>query len=128
MPTPGSLIYATGSGSRFWDAALAAVTDTDRDVIDQLPRGLRLVTALPSELPALPGWRTPVIAPSLILAPGPVPISISISIYGDDVWSLAPLIANLSASRVGVDWSKFPDAFQEEMRLAAWMMINTALR
>ncbi|MEV8196208.1 integrase [Streptomyces sp. NPDC079141] len=71
----------------------------------------------------MPGWRTPVIAPSLILAPGPVPISI----YGDEVWSLAPLIANPSASRVGVDWSKFPDAFREEMRLAAWMMINTAL-
>ncbi|MGC5364251.1 hypothetical protein ACPXCE_21715 [Streptomyces sp. DT24] len=81
------------------------------------------MTALPTELPALPGWRTPVIAPSLILAPGPVPISI----YGDDVWSLAPLIANPSASRVSVDWANFPDAFREEMRLAAWMMINTAL-
>ncbi|MFJ2746360.1 integrase [Streptomyces sp. NPDC087440] len=81
------------------------------------------MTALPSEVPVLPGWRTPVIAPSLVLAPGPVPISI----YGDEVWSLAPLIANPSASRVAVDWTKFPDALREEMRLAAWMMINTAL-
>lgn len=81
------------------------------------------MTALPAGLLALPGWRTPVIAPSLIVALGRV----RISIYADDDWSLAPLIANPGAARVGVDWSGFPDAFREEMRLAAWMMINTAL-
>lgn len=81
------------------------------------------MTAWPTELPALPHWRTPVIAPSLVVAPGR-PFA---SIYGDDDWSLTPLIANPGAKRVYIDWSRFPDPFREEMRLAAWMMINTTL-
>ncbi|MGW3730209.1 hypothetical protein [Streptomyces sp. NPDC000851] len=81
------------------------------------------MTALPVELPTLPDWNTPVIAPSLAVAEGLVPVSI----YGDEVWSLAPLIANPSVVRLGIDWSRFPDPFRQEMQLTAWMMINTAL-
>jgi len=81
------------------------------------------MTAVPAELPALPSWDTPVVAPSLVLAPGPVPNSI----YADEVWSLAPLIANPSAARPGLDWSRFPAPVRPQVQLAAWMMINTPL-
>ncbi|MFE9853337.1 hypothetical protein ACFYPN_31740 [Streptomyces sp. NPDC005576] len=81
------------------------------------------LTALPAELPALPLWDTPVVAPSLVLAPGPVPVSI----YADEVWSLAPLVANPSAARPGVDWSRFPASMLPQVQPAAWMMINTSL-
>ncbi|MEV5921917.1 integrase [Streptomyces pseudogriseolus] len=63
------------------------------------------------------------IAPSLVVAPGRP----FMPVYADDDWSLTPLIANPGAKRVCIDWSHFPDSFREEMRLAAWMMINTAL-
>ncbi|MFI8909067.1 hypothetical protein ACIGV8_26590 [Streptomyces albidoflavus] len=81
------------------------------------------MTALPAELPTLPFWDTPVVAPSLVLAPGPVPVSI----YADEVWSLAPLVANPSAARPGLDWSRFPAEVRSQVRLTAWMMINTPL-
>ncbi|MEV6383116.1 integrase [Streptomyces sp. NPDC051773] len=81
------------------------------------------MTALPAELPALPSWDTLVVAPSLVLAPGPVPVSI----YADEVWSLAPLVANPSAPRPGLDWSRFPAPVLPQVQLAAWMMINTPL-
>ncbi|MFL0395158.1 integrase [Streptomyces albus] len=81
------------------------------------------MTALPAELPVLPSWDTPVVAPSLVLAPGPVPVSI----YADEVWSLAPLVANPSAARPGLDWSRFPALVLPQVQLAAWMMINSSL-
>ncbi|MFD6274680.1 hypothetical protein ACFWFI_03715 [Streptomyces sp. NPDC060209] len=81
------------------------------------------MSALPAEVPALPAWNTPVIAPSLVLAPGPVPVSI----YADDLWHLAPLVANPSALRPHLDWARFPDALRPQVQLAAWLMINTPL-
>ncbi|MFB7468902.1 hypothetical protein ACFCZ1_36365 [Streptomyces sp. NPDC056224] len=81
------------------------------------------MTALPVGLPGLPAWETQVVAPSLIRAPGPVPMSI----YIDDVWSLAPLVANPSATRPKLDWSRFPSPTRPQAQLAAWMMINTPL-
>ncbi|WP_217255132.1 integrase [Streptomyces sp. AC602_WCS936] len=81
------------------------------------------MTALPADLPALPSWDTPVVAPSLVLTPGPVPVSI----YADEVWSLAPLVANPSAPRPKIDWSRFPDTARPQAQLATWMMINTPL-
>ncbi|MFD4659677.1 integrase [Kitasatospora sp. NPDC058444] len=81
------------------------------------------MTALPAEPPLLPTWRTPVVAPTLVVAPGRP----FLSIYADDDWSLAPMIANPGAARVRIDWSPVPAALREEMRLAAWMMINTEL-
>ncbi|MFJ5548623.1 integrase [Streptomyces sp. NPDC093225] len=81
------------------------------------------MTSLPADLPTAPSWDTPVIAPSLVVAPGPVPVSI----YADEVWSLAPLVANPSAYRPSLYWARFPDAVRPQMRLAAWTMINTPL-
>jgi hypothetical protein len=81
------------------------------------------LSALPAELPALPAWDTPVVAPPLILAPGLVPVSI----YADEIWSLALLVANPSASRPSLDWGRFPEELRPQIQLAAWMMINTPL-
>lgn len=81
------------------------------------------MSTLPAGLPAVPAWNTPVVAASLVLAPGPVPLSI----YADEVWSLAPLVANPSASRPSLDWARFPDTVRPQVRMAAWMMINNPL-
>ncbi|WP_222513801.1 integrase [Streptomyces sp. CBG9] len=81
------------------------------------------MSALPAELLAVPDWDTPVVAPSLVVAPGLVPVSI----YADELWHLAPLVANPSASRPHLDWARFPEALRPQVRLAAWMMINTPL-
>ncbi|KAB2588386.1 hypothetical protein [Streptomyces arboris] len=49
------------------------------------------MSLLPAELPASPpAWDTLVVDPSQVVAQGPVPVSI----YADEVWSLAPLVAN----------------------------------
>ncbi|MFJ9530500.1 site-specific integrase [Streptomyces cyaneofuscatus] len=82
-----------------------------------------MTTAPHADLPGLPAWDTTVVAPSLVLAPGPVPVSI----YADDIWSLAPLIANPSVSRPVLDWARFPGKARQQAQLAAWMMINTPL-
>ncbi len=63
------------------------------------------------------------VAPSLVLAPGPVPVSI----YADEIWSLAQLVANPSASRPHLDWARFPAPLRPQVQLAAWTMINTPL-
>ncbi|MEU2179857.1 integrase [Streptomyces thermolilacinus] len=81
------------------------------------------MNALPAELPVHPAWNTPVIATSLVLAPGPVPVSI----YADELWHLAPLVANPSATRPHLDWARFPEALRPQVQLAAWKMINTPL-
>ncbi|MEU9061809.1 hypothetical protein AB0D13_23845 [Streptomyces sp. NPDC048430] len=81
------------------------------------------MSALPAELPTLPAWNTPVIATSLVLAPGPVPVSI----YADELWHLAPLVANPSATRPHLDWARFPEALRPQVQLAAWKMINMPL-
>lgn len=48
--------------------------------------------------------------------------------YGDPVWPLAPLTGNPSARKPGIDWEQWPAAFNDEMRLAAWNLINGQLR
>ncbi|WP_434795724.1 integrase (plasmid) [Streptomyces albidoflavus] len=63
------------------------------------------------------------VAPSLVLAPGRVPISI----YADELWHLDPLVANPSAVRAHLDWARFPKQLRPQVQLAAWMMINTPL-
>ncbi|MFE1610372.1 hypothetical protein ACFW7P_16670 [Streptomyces albidoflavus] len=81
------------------------------------------MSALPAELLAVPDWDTPVVTPSLVVAPGLVPVSI----YADELWHLAPLVANPSASRPHLDWARFPEVLRPQVQLAAWMMINTPL-
>jgi hypothetical protein len=48
--------------------------------------------------------------------------------YADPVWSLAPLTGNPSAVKLRINWEKWPAVFRDEMRLAAWNLINGQLR
>jgi integrase len=48
--------------------------------------------------------------------------------YADPVWPLAPLTDNPSTSKTSVRWQQWPAAFRDEMRLAAWNLINGQLR
>ncbi|MEV6871643.1 hypothetical protein [Amycolatopsis sp. NPDC051128] len=48
--------------------------------------------------------------------------------YDAAIWSLAPLTENPSESRAALHWRHCPPAFQGELRLVAWTMINGALR
>jgi len=48
--------------------------------------------------------------------------------YGDPVWPLAPLTENPSTPKKQIRWRHWPAAFQDEMRLAAWNLINGQLR
>ncbi|MFI0596548.1 integrase [Streptomyces griseus] len=82
------------------------------------------MSLLPAELPASPpAWDTLVVDPSQVVAQGPVPVSI----YADEVWSLAPLVANPSAYRPSLNWARFPDTVRPQMQMAAWTMINNPL-
>ena len=48
--------------------------------------------------------------------------------YGDPVWPLAPLTGNPSTRKPRIHWEHWPAAFRDEMRLAAWNLINGQLR
>ncbi|WP_367429055.1 integrase [Streptomyces celluloflavus] len=48
--------------------------------------------------------------------------------YGCETWPLAPLTANPSTVSTTVHWKTCPSPFREELRLAAWTMINGQLR
>ncbi|POG46018.1 integrase [Streptomyces sp. ZL-24] len=48
--------------------------------------------------------------------------------YKDPVWPMAPLTANPSKSLESIHWRHCPAALDEEVRLAAWTMINGELR
>ena len=48
--------------------------------------------------------------------------------YRDPVWPLAPLTENPSAARPKIRWEKWPSCFRDEMRLAAWNLVNGQLR
>jgi hypothetical protein len=72
----------------------------------------------------LPSPGAPVILPHLV-----VPMHAHLNgRYADPVWSLAPLTGNPSAVKVRIRWERWPAAFRDEMRLAAWNLINGQLR
>ncbi|MFJ9583399.1 integrase [Streptomyces acidicola] len=48
--------------------------------------------------------------------------------YVDLIWSLAPLIDNPGASLVKIHWKKCPVPLRDQVKLAAWTMINGQLR
>jgi hypothetical protein len=48
--------------------------------------------------------------------------------YADQDWSLAPLTGNPSVSKVALHWQTWAAPLREEMRLAAWTLINGQLR
>nr|WP_168504321.1 hypothetical protein [Streptomyces sp. S1D4-11]QIY93088.1 hypothetical protein HEP87_01210 [Streptomyces sp. S1D4-11] len=74
-----------------------------------------------------PGQNTQDTYDSIYVVGEPQAQQAAVSINADEVWSLAPLIANPSAARPGLDWARFPDAVRSQVQLAAWMMINTPL-
>jgi integrase len=48
--------------------------------------------------------------------------------YADPVWPLSPLTENPSARKQAIYWQRCPPAFQDELRLATWNLINGQLR
>lgn len=48
--------------------------------------------------------------------------------YADPVWPLSPLTANPSAGKKSIHWHRCPPRFQDQLRLAAWNLINGQLR
>ncbi|MEU0726213.1 integrase [Streptomyces sp. NPDC006140] len=48
--------------------------------------------------------------------------------YVDLIWSLAPLINNPGTSLVKIHWKKCPIPLRDQVKLAAWTMINGQLR
>jgi hypothetical protein len=48
--------------------------------------------------------------------------------YADPVWPLASLTENPSQSKKTIRWALWPAPLRDEMRLAAWNLINGQLR
>ena len=48
--------------------------------------------------------------------------------FADQDWPLAPLTANPSTEKLALHWRTWPASFRDEMRLAAWNLINGQLR
>lgn len=72
----------------------------------------------------MPGPRSPVVTPDLVK-----PIHAQLNPrYSDPVWSLAALTENPSAVRPKIHWRNCPAAFENELRLAVWSLINGQLR
>jgi hypothetical protein len=72
----------------------------------------------------LPAPGTPVVLPRLA-----VPLHAHLNArYAAPIWPLAPLTENPSASKLAIHWRRCPAVFQDEVRLAAWTMINGELR
>ena len=72
----------------------------------------------------LPAPASPVVAPHLA---SPLHAHLD-GRYGDLVWPLAPLTGNPSTRKPSIYWEHWPAAFRDEMRLAAWNLINGQLR
>ncbi len=72
----------------------------------------------------LPAPASPIVAPHLA---SPLHTHFN-GRYGDPVWPLAPLTGNPSTRKPSIYWEHWPAAFRDEMRLAAWNLINGQLR
>lgn len=77
----------------------------------------------PYRLP-LPTPDTPIVLPHLIAA-GRTHLN---DRYGAEVWPLTALTENPSKNSVSIHWNSCLTAFRDELRLAAWTMINGELR
>ena len=85
------------------------------------------MTAAPDFDPYLlpmPGPASPVVLPHLVCA---MHAHLN-GRYRDPVWPLAPLTENPSAARPKIYWERWPSCFRDEMRLAAWNLVNGQLR
>ena len=72
----------------------------------------------------LPGPGTPVVLPGRA---GAMHAHLN-GRYADPEWPLAPLTDNPSAFKPAINWRSWPASFTDEMRLAAWNLINGQLR
>ncbi|MFJ4184136.1 integrase [Kitasatospora sp. NPDC089509] len=72
----------------------------------------------------LPGPDTPVVLPAFL---GTLHAGANAR-YADPVWPLSPLSDNPSARRLAVYWDRCPPGLRDELRLAAWTMINGSAR
>jgi hypothetical protein len=48
--------------------------------------------------------------------------------YCDDIWPLKPLTANPSKRNASIHWASCPEEFRDQLRLAAWNLINGKLQ
>ncbi|MFF2167637.1 integrase [Streptomyces sp. NPDC058175] len=69
----------------------------------------------------LPQPETPVVLPHRVVVP-------DTGHYAQAIWPLAALSANPSGTTAALWWIRCPAAFDGELRLAAWTMINGELR
>ncbi|MFF7651750.1 hypothetical protein ACFZCY_18545 [Streptomyces sp. NPDC007983] len=81
------------------------------------------MTVTPAPARFLPGPDTPVIAAHRIVDGYTGPIAR----YAAPAWPLIPMNANPGVTHSTIHWPTFPDTFREEMRLAAWTLINGEL-
>ncbi|MEU3168012.1 hypothetical protein [Streptosporangium sp. NPDC006930] len=79
----------------------------------------------PYRLP-LPTPDTPIVLPHLVTAEAEH--AHLNGRYGAAIWPLAALTENPSSSKHAIHWNTCPAAFRDELRLAAWTMINGELR
>jgi hypothetical protein len=73
---------------------------------------------------SMPAPASPVVLPEWI-SPGNTHPN---SLYQDAIWSLAPLIDNPATGLVKVHWKNCPEPLRDQVKLAAWTMINGRLR
>ena len=111
-----------------WAQGLARVTGrrprARQSPADRDPRRMTAAPDLDPYLLPLPAPASPVVLPHLAT-------SLHAHLngrYADPVWPLAPLTENPSASKKAIRWAQWPASFQDEMRLAAWNLINGQLR
>ena len=85
-----------------------------------------MTTALESDpyLLPMPSPNSPVVTDDLVK---PIHSHLN-SRYSDPIWSLAPLTETPCTDRPNIDWRNCPEAFQDELRLAVWNLINGELR
>ncbi|GAQ50269.1 hypothetical protein [Streptomyces acidiscabies] len=81
------------------------------------------MTATSAPVRVLLGPDTPVIPTHRIVdgCTGPI------ARYAAPAWPLIPMNANPGVTHSTIHWPTFPDPFREEMRLAAWTLINGEL-
>lgn len=72
----------------------------------------------------LPEAGTPVVLPQFVVA---MHAHLNAR-YADPAWPLAPLTANPSTRKSVIYWNNCPAPFVDELRLAAWTMLNGKLR
>ncbi|MGW9713537.1 integrase [Streptomyces albidoflavus] len=73
---------------------------------------------------AMPTPASPVVLPQWI-SPGNTHPN---SRYQDAIWSMAPLIDNPGTGLVKLHWKNCPDLLRDQVKLAAWTMLNGQLR